>query len=189
MQRCHPSPSADRRLTPFFPSPCAGLHRVPPKLIVYPTVVAPLSGRVHDTGVARPVRCHSSRSSAPRVIEMKLASSIVAVYPSRGRHPRGATEPSPFPVPPCRLVRSLMIFSSTWGRIYQSHASSLPEQPPPLSSFVCVPRALRGIATSALAVGVGHASSCSAEPRLHSTGPRQFPVHQAAWALCKRAMR
>jgi hypothetical protein len=37
MTQCRrPSSSANRRLTPFFPSPCACPHWAPPQLVVYP---------------------------------------------------------------------------------------------------------------------------------------------------------
>jgi hypothetical protein len=104
--------------------------RAPPNPAIYPTIIAPQSDRVHDVGVGWPVHRRSSHSSVPHVTVLKPSTvvapsrrlqwevgAVLTVYPGRDRHPREAVEPPHFPVPPRRPVRSLAVFSSTWGHI------------------------------------------------------------------------
>jgi hypothetical protein len=76
---------------------CAGFRRAPPKLVVYPTVAAPPSGRVHNAGESpsAPSCARVAAASLPlfprRLSPSSLQSTLSAPLPSRRRR----REPSP----------------------------------------------------------------------------------------------
>jgi hypothetical protein len=65
-------------------SPCVGLCRAPPKLIVYPTITAPASGRVHNA------MSHRSRVPCARVVAASSLHSRVGRHHHRFGLPQGS---------------------------------------------------------------------------------------------------